>query len=229
MQDASRYPTNGEGIPVIAVDIDGTLGDYHGHFLRFAEQWLDTPMPDPQKINPGLPLHEFMEVPKHVYREVKLAYRQGGLKRMMPAYPWASELTQSIQAAGAQVWICTTRPYLRLDNIDPDTREWLRRNAINFNAVLFGHDKYDELDRQAGHRVAAIIDDLPEMIDAAIERFQQNDWIPRIYLRDQPYNKSYSNQYVKRVSSLDTLQEHLMRDIDAWRHSYIQSQAQQQS
>ena len=26
--------------PVVAIDIDGTLGDYHQHFIEFAEQWL---------------------------------------------------------------------------------------------------------------------------------------------------------------------------------------------
>lgn len=217
---ASRFPTNGEGIPIVALDIDGTLGDYHGHFLRFAEEWLDKRMPPSNEINPGLPLHQFMGIPKHVYRDVKLAYRQGGLKRTMPAYDGASSLTKAIQSRGAQIWICTTRPYLRLDNIDPDTREWLRRNDIRFNAVLFGEDKYQELDRQAGHRVAAIVDDLPEMCEEAIACFQdpqREGWLPRIYLRDQPYNKNYERAHsVVRVDSMESLQEHLLREISGW-------------
>lgn len=220
MQGASRFPTNGEGIPIVALDIDGTLGDYHGHFLRFAEQWLYKPMPPSTEINPGLRLYEFMGIEHSVYREVKLAYRQGGLKRMMPAYPGASGLTKAIQAAGAQVWICTTRPYLRLDNIDPDTREWLRRNDIRFNAVLFGDDKYQELSRQVGHRVAAIVDDLPEMCDAAIDCFEaedEDDWLTRIYLRSQPYNRGYDQSpRVIRVSSIDLLQDKLLNAIRGW-------------
>lgn len=72
MYDASRFPTNGEGIPIVALDIDGTLGDYHSHFLRFAEQWLDKRMPPSTEINPGLHLSEFMDIPHHVYRDVKL-------------------------------------------------------------------------------------------------------------------------------------------------------------
>lgn len=175
--------TNGYGIPIIALDIDNTLGDYHAHFLHFAENWFGKAMPHPGAINPGLPLYKFMGVSKARYREAKLAYRQGGWKRWMPAYPGASELTQDLRAAGAEVWICTTRPYLRLDNIDPDTREWLRRNRIRYNAVLFGEHKYKELKRQAGDRVVAVVDDLPEMLQAA----RQNGF-DNLYMRSQPYN-----------------------------------------
>lgn len=185
MKDAIR--TNGHGLPIVALDIDGTLGNYHAHFLDFAEKWFGKKMPDPAEINPGLPLYKFMRVTKARYREAKLAYRQGGWKRWMPAYPGAADLTHLIQSAGAEVWICTTRPYLRLDNIDPDTREWLRRNRMRYNAVLFGDDKYNELRRQAGDRVVAVVDDLPEMLDAA-----RRNGFHNYYMRAQPYNYNYT-------------------------------------
>lgn len=225
MEDASRMPTNGEGIPVVALDIDGTLGDFHSHFLKFAEGWLDEPMPDPRQKNPGLSLWEFMGIDKRTYREVKLAYRQGGLKRTMPVYRGAAALTEAIQEAGAQVWICTTRPYLRLDNIDPDTREWLRRNKIRYNAVLFGEDKYEELARQVGHRVVAIVDDLPEMVRASLAiNWQQVDSFPRIYVRDQPYNQAESlglpqNNQIYRINDLRDLHAGLRIDIREWKEA----------
>lgn len=175
--------SNGEGKPVVALDIDGTLADYHKHFLEFAANWFGKEMPDPSEINPGLRLHRFMRVRLADYRQCKLAFRQGGMKRWMPAYPGASELTQKIRRAAAEVWICTTRPYLRLDNIDPDTREWLRRNKVHYDAVLFGDDKYRELKRQAGPRVIVVADDLPEML----MRARALD-LGRRVLRAQPYN-----------------------------------------
>lgn len=203
--------TNGHGLPVVALDIDGHLGDYHGHFLRFAENWIGKPMPDPSEINPGLKLYKFMGVSLRTYRECKLAYRQGGLKRWMPAYPGAAEVTRLIQTAGAEVWICTTRPYLRLDNIDPDTREWLSRNRIRYNAVLFGDDKYKELKRQAGDRVCAISDDLPELLSSAWRIGFSN-----LYMRDQPYNQGSYIRF-QRFSDLDELWGRLKRDIDEWK------------
>lgn len=172
--------------PIIALDIDGTLGDYHSHFLWFAERWLGKPMPDPQTINPGLRLHKFMGITRTRYRECKLAYRQGGLKRFMPCYPGAAELSATIRRAGAEVWICTTRPYNRLDNIDPDTREWLRRNKIRYDGMLYGDDKYRELNRQVGWRVAGVLEDLPELWEEAHELFPN----AFVTLRDQPYNRT---------------------------------------
>src|SRR5215469_12792963 len=151
---AGRNPWKSGGrYPVVALDIDGTLGDYHTHFLWFAERWLGMSMPSATKLNPGKRLSDFMGIPHELYQQCKLAYRQGGLKRWMPCYPYASQLTGKIREAGAQVWICTTRPYLRLDNIDPDTREWLRRNKIEYDAVIFesilgdgsGMTKYQDL------------------------------------------------------------------------------------
>lgn len=208
---------NGAGKPVVALDIDGTLGDYHAHFLWFASHWLGVPLPDSKTINPGLPLHKFMGIPKRVYRECKLAYRQGGLKRWMPVYEGAGELTRAIRNQGAEVWITTTRPYLRLDNIDPDTRHWLERNKIEYDAVLFGEDKYSELTRQVeANRVVAVVDDLKEQISEA-----HKVGVQKVYLRDQPYNKDplYLDDYpvTLRVFGLWELQKHLIQDIRLWK------------
>lgn len=171
--------------PVVALDIDGTSADYHGWFLRFAEMYLGRDMPAAEQNNPGMPLHAFMGVSKATYRKVKLAYRQGGLKRAMPVTPGMPDAVRSWRKAGAEVWICTTRPYLRLDSIDPDTREWLRRNRMQYDAVLFGHNKYRELKSLVGvQRVVAVIEDLPEMMRQAEEC-----GLTERLLRDQPYNR----------------------------------------
>jgi hypothetical protein len=99
---------------------------------------------------------------------MKLGYRQSGLKRGMPCFPGATELCSKLRRAGAEIWICTTRPYLRLDNIDPDTREWLRRNKIQYDGVLYGANKYRQLrDIVGGERIVGVLDDLPEMVAAA--------------------------------------------------------------
>jgi phosphoglycolate phosphatase-like HAD superfamily hydrolase len=217
---------NGAGKPVVALDIDGTLGDYHSHFLWFAEKWLGQTMPDPRDGNPGMRLSTFMGIPHNVYRECKLAYRQGGMKRFMPAYPFAKELTYYIQEFGAEVWLCTTRPYLRLDNIDPDTREWLRRNDIVYDGVIFeGVDaetiddggKYYELVRQVGReRVVAAVDDLPEQLGMA-----RDAGIPQVYIMDQPYNReAFTLSRVIRVRSLEDLWGSLSMDIAKWKESH---------
>lgn len=181
-------------------------------------------MPSEYDINPGRRLHEFMNVPHSVYRECKLAYRQGGLKRFMPVYPGASELTRNIRNEGAEVWICTTRPYLRLDNIDPDTREWLRRNGIYYDAVIFEgifHEdgtkvtKYEDLVRQVGiDRIVAAVDDLPEQTADAF-----SNGIKRVYIRSQPYNQT-PEVVGERVDTLGVLWLRLRKDIAEWKATH---------
>jgi len=202
--------------PIVALDIDGTLGDYHGHFLWFAEQWLGKPMPKSDEINPGMRLHKFMGVQLRQYRECKLAYRQGGLKRFMPCYPGAAELATDIRRKGAEVWICTTRPYLRLDSIDPDTREWLLRNKIKYDAILYGDDKYRELRRQAGWRVAGVLEDLPELYAEAQRLFPK----AFVVLRDQPYNRVAGANPIQAAESVETLiraREVLLDAVQSWK------------
>lgn len=217
--------SNGEGKPIVALDIDGTLGDYHGNFLDFARRYFDSArypidLWTTDRTNPGRPLWEWMGIQLAEYREAKLAYRQGGWKRWMPAYEGAAELTAEIRSAGAEVWICTTRPYLRLDNVDPDTREWLRRRRIQYDAVLFDPanpdqgTKYTELFRQAGSRVASIVDDLPDMIDSAIEAAPVGSPVwPTI--RDQPYNRWYD--WSRRCGDMDSLGSMVHEDLSAWK------------
>lgn len=196
--------------PVAAIDIDGTLGDYHGHFLQFAEQWYGREMPDPGQINPGLPLHKFMCTSKATYRQCKLAYRQGGLERSMPVYDGANELCGSIRAAGAELWLCTTRPYLKLDSQSVNTRHWLRRHKIQYDALIYGERKYIDLARIVGvRRVAAVLDDLPEMI---IQADSLGMWT---MLRDQPYNKHLNWHY--RAMDLHQARNTILQEVRTWK------------
>jgi hypothetical protein len=170
--------------PVVALDIDGTLGDYHGHFLKFAEGWLGRRLPPSWRNTDGVPLYRWIGVDIETYRRIKLAYRQGGLKRTMPAYQYAGWLTRRIRES-CELWICTTRPYEKLDNVDPDTREWLQRNGVQYDFILYGKDdKYKALVEQvAQERIVLVVDDLPEVLEYA-----KVLGLPAA-IRDQPYNR----------------------------------------
>lgn len=158
--------------PVVAIDIDGTLADYHMHFTRFVGRYFNTPWYRgegdfcPQWDGSG-ELEDWMGITKAQYREAKLAFRQGGNKRWAPAYRGASEFVRGIREV-AEVWLVTQRPWLSLDNINPDTRHWLDCQGIQYDGLLFDEDKYTRLTEQVDpQRITAVIEDLPEMIDAA--------------------------------------------------------------
>jgi hypothetical protein len=176
--------------PVIGLDIDGTIGKYHEHFLKFAEGWFGKTHGEwtNEPYNGSVLLYRWMGVSKTRYRQCKLAFRKGGLKRCMPVYEGAADFSRKVRKRGATLIICTTRPFLMLDNIDPDTTEWLRRNRIQHDGIFHGERKYFDLVRRYGlDRVVMVMDDLPEMIMQAvdsgispvmIERPHNRDWRP---------------------------------------------------
>jgi hypothetical protein len=176
--------------PIVACDIDGTLGDYHTHFVNFAQQYLGRKLPSVENYQSNRRFAEYLGISLPEYRTIKLAYRQGGLKRSMPIFLGSQSLLSTIQEAGCELWLTTTRPYLRLDGIDPDTRFWLERHGIGYAGLLYDEDKYarlaENIDRR---RVVLVIDDLTEQVAAASAYFghdrvvlcanRHNEWISR--------------------------------------------------
>lgn len=202
--------------PVVALDIDGTAGDYHGHFTRFIELWLGRSMPDPTQYTGGVPFYKWLGVSRATYNEAKMAYRQGGWKRFMPAYDGIGDFTKYVRKSGCQLWICTTRPYLRMDNIDPDTRHWLRRNHMQYDSILYGPQKYHDLVRAVGReRVLVLYDDLPKMIDQAL------DLRLRAAMRVQPYNGYYNRSgNWGRVHSVIDMRSFFDYELEVWRKNH---------
>ena len=161
--------------PVVAVDIDGTLGDYHGNFIGFAARYTDEPsqmVAHWYDYDGSVPFNEWLGMSKEEYRLIKLAYRQGGMKRIMPLRDDAKNMMDMLVQENVEIWITTTRPYLRLDNIDPDTREWMRRHRLAYDYLLYDEFKYKQLHERVGSdRVAAVLEDDPEQVDMAEELF----------------------------------------------------------
>jgi hypothetical protein len=104
----------------------------------------------------------------------------------MPTYPDAQWLVDNLRWDEVEVWLTTTRPYLRLDGVDPDTRAWLERNGIKYDGLLYDKDKYNVLaERVDPDRVVAVLDDLPELYDVASQLFGEE--VP--ILHRQKYNE----------------------------------------
>jgi hypothetical protein len=204
--------------PVVALDIDGTLGDYHRHFLRFLFAYLGiSTLPAGRGLYTGAEnfgdwVTETFQIDRRTYRDIKLAYRQGAQKRSMPWFSGARELTIAIRVWDADLWLTTSRPYLRLDNVDPDTRAWLDRHHIEYDHLLYDEDKYSVLATQVDPaRVVAVLDDLPSMYDAAAAVF--GEAVPIL-------NKTPWNSAVRRPNDVFDLSmaRALIRDrIRAWK------------
>ena len=159
--------------PVVLVDIDGTLAEYHTTLFQFCVKYWDiwTPYENPVCDWDGEgDFEDYLGLTRSQYREAKLAFRQGGHKRFMPIYYEVAGFLEAMYDYGIGLWFTTTRPWQRLDNVDPDTREWLRRHGIVGEGLLYDEFKYRKImDVVDGDRIIGVIDDLPEMIDHATE------------------------------------------------------------
>jgi phosphoglycolate phosphatase-like HAD superfamily hydrolase len=161
--------------PILAVDIDGTMADYYTHFRWFAELYTQRELAKCDQDHHWASTDHFgtvLGLEQHEYRTIKLAYRQGGMKRSIPKLDEHIEYIQALRGLGIQVWVATTRPWQRLDNIDPDTQFWLDRNVGRVDGLLYGEDKYDQLVEIAearGQKVLGVIDDLGANLERAAE------------------------------------------------------------
>lgn len=202
--------------PVVAIDIDGTLGDYHSHLLSFAEGYLASYHPATHFAYQGeRPFGEWFaevfDVDATTFRQIKLAYRQGGMKRNMPVHTDAARMVRNVRRR-AEVWLTTTRPYLRLDNVDPDTRFWLELHHIKYDGMLYDEDKYKVLaERIDPARVVAVLDDLTEQVQAAARVFGED--VPIHRMSQWNVHEGYYHQNATSLSEADRIINNM---IDDW-------------
>jgi hypothetical protein len=208
--------------PVVALDIDGTMAKYHERLFEFVIDYTGMepgPVPLP-RVNTDRVGGNFGDwicfafgIDRRTYRDIKLAFRQGGQKRFMSAYPHADKLAAAALEEGAEIWVTTSRPYLRLDNIDPDTREWLRRNTVAWDHMIYGEDKYTRLaELVEPDRVVMVLDDLPEMYDQAREVFRPS--VP--ILRVNAWNKGAEDGRIWVADLLDA-RAIVVQRVQEWR------------
>lgn len=209
--------------PVVAVDIDGTLADYHQHLLEFADKYLYTYAWEDPVSRPlydgSEPFRDWFcrhyDVDVRTFRDIKLAYRSGAQKRTAPAFEGVTELVARLRTV-AEVYITTTRPYMRLDNIDPDTRFWLDKHQVEFDGLLYDEKKYRTLARIVdSERVVAVLEDQPDQYDMAAEVFGAGVPILR---------KTYWNRGVERpqwAANLINAREFMVAKAVCWQEQRV--------
>lgn len=203
-----RSTRPGPSAPLVALDLDGTLGDYHRHFERFAQMWTGRDIVwDPEVVGP---FYRQLGMSRAVYRQCKLAYRMGGMKRSIPVFDGAAEMVRAIRGAGVGVAACTTRPYLAMSTIDLDTQHWLKRNGIKVDHILYGEHKYRDLVKSVGRdRVVCALDDDLSQLSVA----QRLGVTP--ILRRNEANKGYEQELGRWfVSDLNQAQDVILHLIE---------------
>lgn len=206
-------------MPIVAMDIDGTLGDYHRQLIEFAMNYTGIKIPEAEWYRGDMRMKHWamgvFQIDERSWKDLKLAYRQGSMKRSMPVFDGAAELCGAIIDAGAELWLTTTRPYMRLDNVDPDTRHWLERQQIQYDGLLYDENKYEKLAELVDpDRVVAVVDDLPEQVMEARRVF--NTDVP-IHRRSQ-FNQSAGMKY--EMADLSDIQDECVLRVATWKEEH---------
>lgn len=180
--------------PIVAWDIDGTLSEYHRHLYGMICSYYSIMEPRTDDWDGRDDYERWMDLSRDAYRDAKLAFRQGGFKRWAPSFPGIEDANYIMEVyrhtQQVEVWITTTRPWNRMDNVDPDTRHWLNLNFPCYDHLLYGDDKYWQLARIVDpSRVVLIVEDLPDKYEQAVDQFG----IEVPLLIERPHNQWYRN------------------------------------
>ncbi len=109
----------------------------------------------------------------------------------------------------SEVWITTSRPYNRLDNVDPDTVEWLRRRGIEYDGLLYDNMKLNALRAIVGkERIVGVVDDLASVYDEAMY------WGMNPLLMTSWHNRAVHREHV--ASTLESAAVSLTSTAEEW-------------
>lgn len=126
---------------IVAIDIDGVLSEYPFSFVKWLiehnhiKAGYDTPDSVPAIIES---LGGFAQ-----YTELKHQYRMSGAKRNAVVTPGASAFLKLLRNLGYKIVLLSARPYKKYVRIFADTIEWLNKNHLVYDAILFDSDKED--------------------------------------------------------------------------------------
>ena len=118
---------------VVIIDIDGVLSNYPTCFY----DWLATDgfgnTYQAQTYYESLALKDRLGLKKK--------YRQSGVKANLPVLAGAREMLNILRVEGLKIVLLTNRPYAEHYRIYPDTLEWLYKNDLKYDAILWARDK----------------------------------------------------------------------------------------
>jgi len=172
---------------IAAIDIDGVLAKFPEPFIEFTNKELNTKFTDFEDLETTL---DYL-----TYENLKDRYRQSGIKANLPLTKNAVEFTNELRKRGYKIVMLSARPVEIYKRIYSDTLEWLNKNKIAYDAVMFDKEKHIKIVREFPN-LKFIVED---------NRHNANK-VARLnckaFLLDNTYNQGKTHPNVTRVKSL---------------------------
>ena len=190
---------------IVGVDIDGVLADYPRSFVDFINEELGTNYT--MDMVDSYDIYECLGIPTEVGVKLKDKYRQSGRKRFIPVCEGAKEMLQWMRDQGYKIMLLTARPYDKYKRIFADTMEWLEKNNLPYDSILFDEDKEERLLKEFGRdKIEFFIDDVVSNTNT-ISRLG----VP-CYLITRPYNVGKElAEGVIRIDELKGVENHVKK------------------
>lgn len=179
---------------ICGLDLDGVLNYYPQPWVDFINQWLDTNFTDLNEAKSSIPYQ--------TYRDLKYEYRESGYKTSLEVRAGAVELTKMLKEKKYTILILTSRPFHDHKSLFKQTVDWLQVNDLQFDGIIFGHNKHAEILNQAPS-LRFMVED---------HRYYANqvaNWGYKAFLMNNRYNQG---DLVKGVIRIERLKEVLSYD-----------------
>jgi len=179
---------------VCYLDIDGVLNNYPECWLDFVRSKLPQRSGRYPEIMRDLNLVK-ANLSYQGYKNLKWEYRESGYKTTIPITPMASAITYDLHQMGYHIVIITARPVKEHPSLFKQTMDWLQKNKIEFDDLIFDGDKHIAVLKRYPH------------LDFGVEdhRYYANlvaSWGYKMYLLDSKYNQGEIHKNVTRIKSL---------------------------
>lgn len=189
--------------PILIVDLDGTIANYHDSFLIWCEYEGYLAEGTHKSMQFGLRPDGDLLVAYPEYRRWCDEFEgSGGYRNICPYYDGVN-LVRAARTQGAYIVVTTARPVNTFKRIWHDTWSWLREFGIVPDQLLFEEDRSLFAGMFSDKQPVAALEDNPQNA-ARLARSGATVW-----LRAQPYNEgiSWHLPNIHRVKSYDEVKE----------------------
>ena len=188
-----------ESSKIAGVDIDGVLAAYPEHFIDFINRKVGTDLKAKDLKNYNI--YEALDLPEKLLKDLKDEFRQTGEKRHIPVLDGAKEFLHDLKNSDFKIVLLSARPYKKYRRIFADTKEWLEKNELVHDAILWDEDKCNRLIREFGH------ENVQFFVEDNLENANSVSKTAKVYLLNKTYNQGETTENVIRVDSLSEIKE----------------------
>jgi len=181
---------------IIGLDLDGCIADYPKSYYDFIYKQTGKRVEDDGTYNIYENVAKVFGEEKA--KELKSLYRETGEKRFIEKLDGASEFAKVARKKGYKIIILSARPCKEHPRIFADTIEWLKKNDIEYDAIIFDNKKEERIINKFPN-LKFMIDDEP----VTAVRIAKKGY--KVFLVDKKYNKTAEHKNIIRIKNLSEI------------------------